>query len=179
MALDPWDDFTSTLTEVFESGYQMTDKEASRLAQHVTRRYFSAEDVAGGAGVWHIRLALHALCQDVVAGNIPPGDGCFVGVPVIGVLRWMQGHQHIDHVEAATCMALVQQEAEAQPYTAEDTQEALLGRVNGLLKAAAFEAVDNTRLGAAMARLKALDGLASRKGWYRLKEAWTCQKVVE
>ena len=59
----------------------------------------------------------------------------------------------IDHVEAATCRALWKQEAEAQPYSPDDTLEALLTRVNEILKATAFGAIDKQRLQEAMDRL--------------------------
>ena len=80
------------------------------------------------------------------------------------------GDLHLDHVEAATCMAFWQQEAETEPYTPDDTVEALLIRVNTILQATSFGPVDKDRLREAMERLKTIQCLTTRGGWHRLKE---------
>ena len=85
----------------------------------------------------------------------------------------------LDHVEAATCMALWKQEAEAQPFSPDDTPEALLKRVNNILRETPFNAIDKDRLQEALDRLKMVKSLTSRAGWYRLKEEMSYQMPEE
>ena len=76
-------------------------------------------------------------------------------------------------------MALWKQEAEAQPYSPDDTLEGLLKQVNEILKEASFSVIDKQRLQEAMDRLKTLRCLTSRAGWFRLKAAMNYQVPEE
>ena len=195
MRHDPLSDFRNTLVKTLTTGYQVTDEEANRIAAQVGT-YLTVNDIGGlHFELLNVTLKWNVLCGDVVKGDIVLSDGRFAGLPLIGALRWFDGMRYyfqfnaryapdrealdLDHVEAATCMAFWKQEAEAQPYSPDDTLEALLKRVNEILRETAFEGIDKQRLQEAMERFKVLGCLTSRAGWYRLREEMKYQVPEE
>lgn len=196
MRHDPASDFRDTLVKVLTVDYLVPDEEATRIAVHLSDRYLSCVDVGGlHFELLNVTLKWYALCGDVVEGDLALLEGRFAGLLLVGVLRWFDGmryyHQFsapyspnredldIDHSEAATCMALWKQEAEAQPYSPDDTPEALLKRVNEILSETAFGAIDKQRFQEAMERLTVLGCLTPRAGWYRLREEMNYQVPEE
>ena len=196
MRHDPHSTLKETLVKTLTIGYQVAGEEASQIAAQVGA-YLSVEDVGGAHfELLNVTLRWHALCGEVVQGEMVPADR-FAGLPLIGVLRWFDGMRfyfqfnakfedykpredlHLDHVEAAACMALWTQEAEAQPYSPDDTLEALLARVNQILRETAFDAIGKQRLRDAMDRLLMIRCLTSREGWHRLKAEMKYQMPEE
>lgn len=174
-----------TLARVLTTDYQISNDEANHIATHAAQKYVSIVDVAGSEyeefHLWNVTFRWHALCGGVVESEMALSGDRFAGLLLIGALRWLDVQRWasrstfekmlLDHVEAATCMALWKQEAETQPHTPDDTHEALLKRINAILMESAFEAIDAQRLREAMDRLEELRCLTSRNGFYRLKEA--------
>lgn len=173
-----------TLTKVLTTDYQMPDEEANRIAADAAKKYVSVVLAAGSHyeefHLWHVTLKWHAFCGRVVHSEFALSDDRFAGLPLVGALRWLEAMSWnlrntleamlLNHIEAATCMALWKQEAEAQPHTPDDTPDALLNRANAILTKNAYEAIDAHRLHEAMERLRELRCLTSRNGFYRLKE---------
>ena len=191
---DPHADLRNLLVKTLTTDYRASDEEAGSIAAQVGT-YLDVDDVGGPHfELLNVALRWNALCGAVAEGQMVL-TGRFAGLPLIGVLRWFDSMRYyyqfnahhaprrealdIDHVEAATCMALWAQEAEAQPYSPDDTVEALLERVNAILKETAFDAIDKERLQDAMDRLKTLSCLVSRKGWYWLREEMKYQMPEE
>lgn len=161
----------------------MEEEEAAQIAAQVSDGYLSCVDVGGAHfELLNVTLKWNAFCGGVVEGDVVLSGGRFTGLPLIGALRWFDRmryyHQfgapysphrediHIDHVEAAACMALWEQGNE-EP---DRPLEALLERVNDILGEAALGAIDEQRLREAMDRLKTLGCLTPRAGWYGLRE---------
>ncbi len=196
MRHDPKAILKNTLVETLTTRYQVADDEATRIAAQVAT-YLSVDDVGGPHfELLNVTLHWHALCRDVVQGEIGVAEG-FAGLPLLGVLRWIDGMRFyfqfnakfeayspredlaIDHVEVATCMALWRQEAEAQPHSPDDTMEALLKRVNDVLRETSFDSIDEERLREAMDRLKTIKCLTPRAGGHRLREEMKYQMPEE
>ncbi len=188
---DPKSDLRNIVVKTLTAGYQVRDEEAGAIAARVGT-YLDVEDVGGAHfELLNVTLNWKALCGAVVEGEMVLA-GHFAGLPLVGALRWFDSMRYyyqfnanwqyphrealaIDHVEAATCMALWKQEAEAPPYSPDDTLEGLLERANDSLREAAFETIDKGRLQAVMDRLKMLRCLTSRAGWYRLRDVMKYQ----
>lgn len=171
-------------------------EEVTQIAAQISNIYLSCVDIGGAHfELLNVTLKWDALCGGVVEGDISLPDNRFAGLPLIGALRWFDGmryyHQFdapysphredadVDHVEAATCMALWNQGNEGQPYSPADPLGALLERVNDILGKAAFASIERQRLREAMDRLKLLSCLTARAGWYVLREEMKYQVPEE
>lgn len=180
-------DFGEALIQVLTTRAHVPDEEAHRSATEAARRYISSSGIGEGRWVvlWNVSFKWKAFCQDLISGEFALPDALFPGLPLFGALRWLEKmggvypRMNLDHVEAATCMALWQQEATAQPYSPNDTLDALLLRVNDILPAHGFATIDKARIQEAVHCLLKLKCLASRNGWHRLKEEVTFQISVE
>ena len=194
MRHDPRSDLTALVAETLTTGYQVADDEATRIAQHV-RTYLTVDDIGGAHfELLNVTLRWHALCGAVAKGELAVPDR-WAGVPLIGVLRWVDGMRYyhqakapvaphredlaIDHAEAAACMALWRQEAEAESYSPDDTPAALLKRVNAILQTTPYDPIDTDCLREAMDRLKTIHCLTPRAGWLRLREEMKYQVPEE
>lgn len=158
--------------------------------------YLSCVDIGGPhLELLNVTLKWDALCGGVVEGDISLAADLFAGSPLIGALRWFDrmryyhqfGAPHsphredadVDHVEAATCMALWKQRTEERRYSPGDPLGALLEGVNDVLSKAAFATIERQRLREAMDRLKLLGCLTARAGWYVLREEMKYQVPEE
>ena len=186
MVHNPRAGFRDLLVEALTTDDHGSDEEVRQIAAQAGA-YLDVDDVGGPHfELLNITLEWNALCRALVEGEVAL-SGRFAGLPLVGVLRWFDSMRYyyqfnanwqyphrddlaIDPVEAATCMALWQQEAEAQPYSPGETVEALLERVNDILGETAFDSIDKPRLQDALDRLKTLRCLTARAGWYRLRE---------
>ena len=174
----------------------MWENEAARIAANVSDRYFSCVNVGDQHfELLNVTLRWQAFCGGVVQGEVRPPGGRFAGLPLVGALRWFDGmryyHQFgatyapdreaikVDHVEAAACMALWKREAGEMPYWPDDPLAELLDPVNDVLREAAFDRVDKERLRKAVERLKMMQCLATRAGWYGLREEMRYQVPEE
>lgn len=190
MRHDPPADFKKALVAILTDEGEVADEEAARIATTVTDAYLTVEDVSGSVHFYLLNVALRwqALCGAVAEGKIAFSDSHFAGLLLVGVLRWFDSmryyHQFnaprasrparealfLDHIEAAACMALWHQAAEAQPHSPDDTSEALLGRANAVLREAGLDSIDKPRLQEAMERLQTLGCLTPRDGFLRLRD---------
>ncbi len=188
-----------TLAKVLTTDYQVGRREANRIATHAAKKYVSRVHVAGSYReefyLWNVTFKWHAFCGGVLEGEMAPSGDRFAGLTLIGALQWLDVMSRtsrstaarqvfleemlLNHVEAATCMALWKQEVEAEPHTPDDTQEALLKRANAVLTENTFETVEAPRLGEAMDRLQELKAVTSRNGFYRLKKKMKYQVLED
>ena len=196
MRHDPPADFRQTVVKVLTLDHQMRQQEATEVAAEVSERYLSCVNVGGrDFELLNVTLRWQAFCGGVVEGDIALADGRFAGLPLVGALRWFDRmryyHQFgapyspnredldVDHVEAATCMALWKHDAEAMPYWPEDALAVLLEPVNEILRETTFGPIDKGRLREAVDRLKAAHCLTPRAGWYGLREEMRYQVPEE
>lgn len=196
MRHDPGAGFRQAIVEALTLDAPMWENEATRIAADVSDRYFSCVNVGDRHfELLNVTLRWQAFCGGVVEGDVRLSDGRFAGQPLVGALRWFDRmryyHQfgapyapdreavQVDHVEAATCMALWKREVGGMPYWPEDPLGVLLDPVNEILREAAFGTIDKGRLREAVDRLKTVQCLTTRAGWYGLREEMRYQVPEE
>lgn len=196
MRHDPLADFRRMLVTVYTHEYQMTEAEATSKAAHLAKKYLSCVNIGDAHfALLNVTLKWKALCRDVVEGPLALSGDRFAGAPLIGALQWFDAmrffHQfgaaytpnradvEIHLVEAATCMAFWKVEAEGGLGWPADPLEMFLPHVNGVLRAARCAPIEKPRLQEAVDRLKSVNCLSTRGGWYALSEEMKYQVPEE
>jgi hypothetical protein len=162
---------------------QQNEAAARRVASEVADGYLSVDDVGGpGFELLNVSLAWRSLCADVASNRVASADDDFGGWVILGVLRWLDrmgsfavsrgsavadAVGELDHIEAATCLAV--QQLDAEPVLA-DPHAALYRRVEAIVAAHGLGSADQERVRAARARLERLGCLMPHRGRLGLRD---------